>query len=151
MAGQGTQVGYRFEQLGRILRATDDSPRLGVCFDTCHAFAAGYELRTPDGYEATLDAFEAQIGLARLRLLHLNDSEGGLGSRVDRHGHIGAGALGCDGFARLLNDSRLAGLAGVLETDPAPDLQGHREDLARLRGLLPNTRHQAAHTSASPG
>jgi hypothetical protein len=115
MAGQGTQVGYRFEQLGRLLRATGDSPRLGVCFDTCHAFAAGYELRTPYGYEATLEAFEAQIGLARLR---------------------------------LLNDSRLAGLAGVLETDPAPDVQGHREDLARLRGLLSSTRDQHAQVQA---
>jgi deoxyribonuclease-4 len=135
MAGQGTQIGYRFEQLGEVLRQVAQDERVGICLDTAHVFAAGYDLRTLAGYEATLAAFEAHIGLARLRLVHLNDSAGGLGSRLDRHAHIGAGALGLDSFAHLLHDRRLTEMAGILETEPGSDLQGHRDDLTCLRRL----------------
>ncbi len=135
-AGQGTQIGYRFAQLGEILRQVAQEERMGICLDTAHVFAAGYELRTPAGYAATLAAFEADIGLERLRLVHLNDSAGRVGSHLDRHAHIGAGALGLDSFARLLHDPSVTDVAGILETEPGPDLQGHRDDLACLRQLV---------------
>jgi deoxyribonuclease-4 len=136
MAGPGTQIGYRFVQLGEILRQVSQEERMGICLDTAHVFAAGYDLGTPAGYAATLAAFEADVGLERLWLVHLNDSAGELGSHLDRHAHIGAGALGLDSFARLLHDPRLTDVAGILETEPGPDLQGHRDDLACLRRLV---------------
>jgi deoxyribonuclease-4 len=116
-AGQGTAVGYRFEHLASLLDALREyRERLGVCLDTCHLVAAGYELATPEGYRRTLDAFEATIGLSRLKVVHLNDSKGALGSRRDRHEHIGRGHVGRAGFWRLLHDPRLAHLPMVIET-----------------------------------
>jgi len=109
--------------------------RLGICLDTCHVFAAGYELRTPEGYAATMDAFERVIGLDRLKALHLNDSRGMLGSRKDRHEHIGKGHIGLQGFRHVLTDPRLAVVPGLLETPKSDDLHEDRENLAVLRSL----------------
>jgi deoxyribonuclease-4 len=110
--------------------------RLGICFDTAHAFAAGYELRTREGYEATWTEFAEELGLDRLMAVHLNDSKKDLGSRVDRHEHIGQGQLGLEPFRFLLNDARFRGLPMTLETDKGPDLAEDRENLALLRSLI---------------
>jgi len=134
-AGQGTKLGYRFEQLAWLLNHTPGGERLGICLDTCHVFAAGYELRTPEGYAATMDAFERVIGLDRLKALHLNDSRGMLGSRKDRHEHIGKGHIGLQGFRHVLTDPRLAVVPGLLETPKSDDLHEDRENLAVLRSL----------------
>jgi deoxyribonuclease-4 len=135
-AGQGTNLGHRFEQLAWLIAHTPQGERLGVCLDTCHAFAAGYELRTPKGYTATMAEFERVVGLERLKALHLNDSKGGLGSRKDRHEHIGRGAIGLEGFRHVLNDPRLDGLLAFLETPKSDDLHEDRENLAVLRSLI---------------
>lgn len=135
-AGQGTNLGYRFEHLGWLLEHTPTGERMGVCLDTCHIFAAGYELRTPEGYAATMEAFDRIVGLQRLLALHLNDSKGGLGSRKDRHEHIGKGHIGLEGFRHVLNDSRLANLPGLLETPKSDDLHEDRENLVVLRSLV---------------
>ncbi len=134
-AGQGTNLGYRFEHLAWLLEHTPQGERLGVCYDTCHVFAAGYEIRTPEGYRETMDAFDAIIGLERLKVVHLNDSKGDLGSRKDRHAHIGQGKLGLEAFRLLLNDERLAELPGLLETPKSADLHEDIENLRVLRSL----------------
>ncbi|RLC96865.1 MAG: deoxyribonuclease IV [Chloroflexi bacterium] len=134
-AGQGTNMGYNFEQLAWLLEHTPQGERLGICLDTCHVFAAGYELRTPAGYDETMMAFEQIIGLERLKALHLNDSKNELGSRKDRHEHIGKGHIGLEGFRLLLNDPRLTDLPGLLETPKSDDLHEDRENLALLRSL----------------
>jgi deoxyribonuclease-4 len=135
-AGQGTSLGHTFEQLARIMEQTPEGERLGVCLDTCHVFAAGYELRTEEGYAATIEAFDGAIGLGRLKALHLNDTKGELGNRKDRHEHIGKGHIGLEGFRNLLNDSRLDHLPGFLETPKGEDLQEDRENLKVLRSLV---------------
>jgi deoxyribonuclease-4 len=135
-AGQGSGLGHRFEHLAWLMEHAPEGERLGVCFDTCHAFAAGYELRTPEGYAATIEEFERVVGLERLKAIHLNDSKGDLGNRKDRHEHIGQGHIGLEGFRHVLNDSRLAGLPGLLETPKGQDLAEDRQNLAVLRGLL---------------
>jgi len=135
-AGQGTNLGYTFEQLAWLLEHTPQGERLGVCLDTCHVFAAGYELRTPQGYAATMAAFDRTVGLERLHAVHLNDSKYGLGSRKDRHEHIGKGFLGLEAFRLMLNDPRLARLPGLLETPKSDDLREDRENLAVLRSLV---------------
>ena len=135
-AGQGDHLGYTFEQLRAMIDGVQEPERLGVCFDTAHAFAAGYELRHREGYEATWAAFDAVLGLDRLRAIHLNDSKKGLGSRVDRHEHIGKGMLGLEPFRFLVNDARFRGLPMVLETDKGPDLVEDKENLAVLRSLI---------------
>jgi deoxyribonuclease-4 len=134
-AGQGTNLGYRFEQLAWVLEHTPQGERLGICLDTCHVFAAGYELRTSEGYAATMEAFDRIVGLERLLALHLNDSKGDLGSRKDRHAHIGEGYIGLEGFRHVINDPRLAHLPGLLETPKSNDLHEDRENLAVLRSL----------------
>ena len=134
-AGQGTALGRTFEELAGIIELVEDKGRVGVCFDTCHAFAAGYELRDQPGYEATMAAFDATIGLDRLRAFHLNDSKKGLGSRVDRHAGIGDGELGTDAFGFVLGDPRFAGLPGILETPKGDDGEEDRRNLATLRAL----------------
>jgi deoxyribonuclease-4 len=134
-AGQGTRLGYRFEHLAWLLDQTPQGERLGICLDTCHVFAAGYELRTPEGYAATMRAFDRVIGLDRLEAIHLNDSKGELGSWKDRHEHIGKGHIGLQGFRHVLNDTRLARLPGILETPKSDDLHEDRENLAVLRRL----------------
>jgi deoxyribonuclease-4 len=135
-AGQGSSLGYTFEQLARIIDLAPQGERLGVCLDTCHIFAAGYELRTAEGYAATMDAFDRTIGLERLQALHLNDSKGELGERKDRHEHIGKGHIGLEGFRNVVNDPRLAGLPGLLETPKGEDLEEDRENLRVLRALV---------------
>jgi deoxyribonuclease-4 len=135
-AGQGSGLGYSFEHLAWLMERAPEGERLGVCFDTCHVFAAGYELRTPEGYAATMNNFDRVIGLKRLKAIHLSDSKGDLGSRKDRHEHIGKGHIGLQGFRHVLNDPRLAGLLGLLETPKSADLHEDRENLAVLRGLV---------------
>ena len=135
-AGQGSSLGHTFEQLARIVEQTPEGERLGVCLDTCHVFAAGYELRTEEGYAATMEAFDRAIGLDRLKAVHLNDTKGELGNRKDRHEHIGKGQIGLDGFRNLVNDPRLAHLPGLLETPKGKDLEEDRENLKVLRSLV---------------
>jgi deoxyribonuclease IV len=115
-AGQGTNLGHRFEHLAAILDRVGGSPRVGVCLDTCHLLTAGYDLCSPEGYEATFRQFDRIVGLDRIRVFHLNDSKKPCGSRIDRHEHIGKGCLGLEPFRRLLNDARFRGLPMLLET-----------------------------------
>lgn len=135
-AGQGTNLGSRFEHLAWILEHARSTDRLAVCFDTCHALAAGYELRDERSFNATFAEFDRLIGLDRLLAFHLNDSKYGLGSRKDRHEHIGQGELGLAAFRFLLNDRRFAGLPMVLETPKGEDLAEDRENLSVLRSLI---------------
>jgi deoxyribonuclease-4 len=135
-AGQGDHLGYTFGQIGAMIEGTAAPARLGVCFDTAHAFAAGYELRTEEGYEATWAEFDEVLGLERLKAIHLNDSKRELGSRVDRHEHIGQGELGLEAFRLLLNDARFHGIPMTLETEKGPDLEEDRENLRVLRSLI---------------
>lgn len=128
-AGQGTNLGHRFEHLAAILDRVGRSPRVGVCLDTCHLLTAGYDLCSEDGYEDTFRQFTEILGLDRLRLFHLNDSKKPCGSRVDRHEHIGKGCLGLDPFRRLLNDPRFADLPMVLETPKLESAHSRRRDV----------------------
>ncbi|HEX4823372.1 MAG TPA: deoxyribonuclease IV [Candidatus Polarisedimenticolaceae bacterium] len=135
-AGQGNTLGARPEELAEILRGAGDDDRLGVCFDTCHALASGFDLRAKDGYERTMDAFGTTVGLGRIRGIHLNDSQGDLGSRRDRHEHIGQGKIGLEGFRLILNDPRFASVPMVLETPKDDDLAEDRMNLGVLRSLV---------------
>ncbi|HKA53024.1 MAG TPA: deoxyribonuclease IV, partial [Candidatus Binatia bacterium] len=135
-AGQGSNLGYTFQQVRQIIDATTAPEHLRVCFDTEHAFAAGYDLRTAEGYERTFAEFDEAIGLNLLVAFHLNDAKKDLGCRVDRHEHIGKGFLGLGAFRRLLNDRRFWGLPMCLETPKSDDCHEDRENLATLRGLL---------------
>jgi deoxyribonuclease-4 len=135
-AGQGTQIGWRFADLGRLCGDTRDGERLRVCLDTQHAFAAGYDLRTAPGYAAAMAELDAAVGPGRVVALHLNDAQRGLGARVDRHEHIGAGALGLRAFRRVLRDARFRGLPMCIETPKGDDLAEDRRNLATLRRLL---------------
>ena len=133
-AGQGTVVGNTFEQIAEVIRQSSYPDRLGMCLDTCHAFAAGYDFRTREGYDAVLGTIEETVGVARLRAFHLNDSKGDLNSRVDRHENIGKGRLGREAFRFLVNDDRFRELPGCLEY-PGTDA-GYRRNLKVLRSLL---------------
>ena len=135
-AGMGTALGSRLAELGWLLGRSRFPHNLGVCIDTCHLFAAGYDLRDAVAYERTMAELEQEVGLARVHFVHLNDSKKGLGSRVDRHEHIGRGEIGDEGFRLLLNDPRFARHPMTLETPKGDDLAEDRENLARLRGLL---------------
>lgn len=135
-AGQGSVLGSRLEQLAAIRALAASRNRLAVCLDTCHAFAAGYEVGTAAGVEAFLEEVERTVGLARVEGVHLNDSAGERGSRRDRHASIGEGRIGLAGFRRLLVEPRLAAVPMVLETPLGDDELGHARDLARLRELL---------------
>jgi len=135
-AGQGTTLGASFVELASIIAASRHPKRLGVCFDTCHAFAAGHELRTAKGYTATFAEFDQVIGLERLRFFHLNDAIKGLGSHLDRHTHIGQGEIGLDGFRLLMNDPRFAHHPMVLETPKDEQLTEDIANLRTLRGLM---------------
>ena len=138
-AGQGTVLGWRFEQLARIMEGVRQPERVAVCVDTCHILAAGYDIRTPEGYAATFDEFERLIGLDRIKAFHLNDSLKDLGSRVDRHTHIGEGFVGLEAFRLLVNDSRFASLPMVIETPKGEDMAEDVQNLTLLRSLVEPT------------
>ena len=131
-AGQGSALGWRFEQLAQLLTETARPERTGICLDTCHMFAAGYDIRTTAAYEEVMRAFDDTVGIERLRAVHANDAKKPLGSRVDRHERLGEGQIGREGFSLLINDPRMADIPIVVET---PDLDRHKEDLEFLRGL----------------
>jgi deoxyribonuclease-4 len=135
-AGQGTGLGSSFEELAFVLQNSKYPELLGVCVDTCHIFAAGYELRTEEGYNTTIAALGKVVGIDNVLFFHLNDSKKELGSRVDRHEHIGKGAIGLNGFRNLLNDSRFKGLPMTLETPKSVNLAEDRENLRVLRSLF---------------
>jgi len=143
-AGQGTALGATFEQLASIVAKMNDHPRVGVCLDTCHLVAAGYDIASPEGYASTFAQFARLVGFDRLNVFHLNDSKKPLGSRVDRHEHIGKGFVGLDAFRRIVNDRRFRGLPMLLET---PKVEGRsptkievdpfdEKNLNTLRGLV---------------
>jgi len=127
-AGQGNCVGYRFEHIAAIMEGLAQPDRFGVCLDTCHIFAAGYDIRTPETYAATMQEFDDIIGIDKLLAIHLNDSKRDFGTRVDRHEHIGEGFLGRDAFANVVNDSRLADIPCILETPKGLDENGRDWD-----------------------
>lgn len=138
-AGQGSTLGYRFEEIAAIMRAVDDQSRVAVCVDTCHVFAAGYDISTEKGYEETMEEFDATIGTERILLFHLNDSKAALGSRVDRHEHIGKGRIGETAFRMLMADPRFRDTPMVLETPKGKDLREDVENLALLRSFVGNS------------
>ena len=135
-AGQGTNLGSTFEEISFIIGESQHGNRLGVCFDTSHAFAAGYDLRTRATYEETFSQFDRIIGLERLKFFHINDSKRPLGSRVDRHEHIGKGEIGLAGFRLLLNDPRFRDHPMVLETPKGKELKVDKANLRVLRSLI---------------
>ena len=134
-AGGGRSLAARVEDLEEYLAAVDGHPRLGVCFDTCHAWAAGHDLAAPGGLTATLDALVEAVGPHRLRLVHANDSKDGCGSLRDRHENIGAGTLGKAAFAELVRHPAVRGVPLIVETPSPPDSSGHAADIAFLRAL----------------
>jgi deoxyribonuclease-4 len=141
-AGAGTHLGYRFEHIAYLLEHGGAADRLGVCFDTCHTFAAGYDIRTPDAYAATMADFDRIVGLDQIKFFHFNDSKNDLGTRKDRHEHIGRGAIGLSGFASFVNDPRWSEHPAYLETpkteedDEGNEVQMDPVNLAALRDLV---------------
>lgn len=136
-AGQGTSLGYSFGQLAAIIAGVEEKERVGVCVDTCHALGAGYDFRTPAGYAAMMDEIEATIGLSTVKCWHFNDSKFDVGSRKDRHTHIGEGFVGLNGFRHILNDLRWDGIGMLLETPKDEDGDGNdARNLATLVGLV---------------
>lgn len=135
-AGQGTAIGHRFEQLRAIIDLVEERERMAVCLDTCHVFAAGYDITTEKGWETTFREFDDTIGLRRLAAIHVNDSKKGLGSRVDRHDHIGRGAIGTTAFRMLMNDPRLTIVPKILETEKSEDMHEDVENMKILRSLI---------------
>ncbi len=136
MAGQGTTMGRSLQELRAIMELVDDRSRVGVCLDTCHIYAGGYDLRTADAYEQFMDQVELEIGLNQICVWHLNDSKGKLGSHLDRHTHIGDGEIGRDGFGYILNDPRWEDTPMLLETPKEDALDEDRMNLARLVALV---------------
>lgn len=137
-AGTGRTLGHTFEQLATIMHLAGDPKRITACVDTCHIFAAGYELRTQRGYDSTWNAFDAAVGRARLIAIHVNDSKGEIGSRVDRHEHLGRGKIGKAGFQLLMRDEHLTMIPFFLETPKDDDaIRNDRKNLAFLRALIP--------------
>lgn len=136
MAGQGTTLGRNLGQLRAVIDLVQESARVGVCLDTCHAFAAGYDIQSAEGYAAFMDELDREIGPARVGCWHFNDSKGALGSHVDRHVHIGEGEIGDAGFRHILNDPRWDGIAMLLETPKEDDLVDDVRNLAHLVELV---------------
>ncbi len=136
-AGQGTNLGSRFGELASILEDSGYTDRMGVCFDTCHAFAAGYDLRTPESCEEVFDRFDELIGRDNIRFFHLNDCKEGLGANKDRHDHIGKGNIGLEGFKFIINDARFSTVPKVIETpkDDDPDFTLDVMNIELLRSL----------------
>ncbi|MDZ7766566.1 MAG: deoxyribonuclease IV [Melioribacteraceae bacterium] len=135
-AGQGTNLGYTFEQLRKIIDMVDDKERMCVCIDTAHIFAAGYDIKSKEGYKKTMKEFDHIIGLDLLKCFHMNDSKKELGSRVDRHEHIGKGFIGKEGFSNIMNDKKIAHIPKVLETPKGKDMMEDIENLNVLKGLI---------------
>jgi deoxyribonuclease-4 len=135
-AGQGSCLGFRFEHLADILERIDDAERVGICLDTCHLFAAGYDIRTEKDYRSTIREFNRLVGIDSIRAFHVNDSKRDLGSRVDRHCHIGQGYMGLEAFRCLVNDRRFTKIPKILETPKGPDLEEDRMNLATLESLV---------------
>ena len=134
-AGAGGEIATGFEELQELIDSVEDQDRVGICFDTCHAFAAGYDLSSRDGWEKTLGELDRILGMEKLKLFHLNDALAGLGSRRDRHEHIGAGNIGLSGFEYLVNNPQLNKLPGILET-PQKSEMDDLKNLATLRNLV---------------
>ena len=134
-AGQGSALGRTFEELARMIELCRAGDRLGVCFDTCHAFAAGYDVRTRSAFDGTFERFDRVIGLERLKVFHVNDSLRGLGSGVDRHAHIASGSIGREAFSLLVNDGRFLDRPMILETPKDALGRNDRRNLALLRSL----------------
>jgi deoxyribonuclease-4 len=134
-AGQGTEIGYNFGQIKKIIEGVEENQRLGICLDTAHSFEAGYDLSNREGIERTLESFDQTIGLRRLHLLHLNDSKTSLGSRKDRHWHIGEGCIGLEGFRHLINHPLLSHLPGIMET-PRKDTVEDLKNMKVIRSLV---------------
>ncbi len=135
-AGQGTVLGYEFDQLSAIIDRVDGKERIGVCYDTCHTFTAGLDIRTPEAYAGTFESFDSAIGLERLRAFHLNDSARPFASRKDRHAQIGDGEIGLEAFRMLVNDARFSDIPGYLETPPLENGdRGYRRNIDLLRSL----------------
>ena len=134
-AGQGTEIGYKFEQIKKIIDQVEQNQRMGVCLDTAHSFEAGYDLSKKEGIERTLESFDQMIGLKRLHLLHLNDSKTPLGSRKDRHWHIGEGYIGLEGFRYLIHHPLLQHLPGIMET-PRKDTVEDLKNMKVIRNLV---------------
>jgi deoxyribonuclease-4 len=134
-AGQGTEIGYTFEQLKRIINGIDEEKRIGICLDAAHCFEAGYDLSKKEGIESTLESFDRTIGLKRLHLLHLNDSKTPLGSRKDRHWHIGEGYIGKEGYRHLINHPSIRNLPGIMET-PRKDTVEDLKNMRVIRSLM---------------
>jgi len=150
-AGAGNTLGGRFEQLAEILDRLDRPRRFGVCLDTCHIFAAGYDIRTPIAYRQTMDRFDRVIGLARLAAVHVNDSRGQCGSHLDRHVHIGQGRIGRSGFANFLRDRRLAEVPMILETPKGTDPRGRDYDQINAKTLRTLARHREGRSGGRSG
>ena len=146
-AGQGNSIGHKFEQLAEIIEGVKRQDRVGVCFDTCHSFAAGYDMRSNRAYLNTFKYFDEVIGLGRLRAFHLNDSLRGLGSRIDRHTHIGKGELGLEAFSHLMNDERFLDRPMILETPKGPEMKEDIRNLRILRGLRKTKKAKPARRS----
>jgi len=142
MAGQGTELGYSFEQLARMLEQVKDPNRFGICFDTCHVFAAGYGIGTYEGYERTIERLDKIIGIKRVQTFHLNDSKKGLGSHIDRHASIGEGILGLKCFHAIVQDSRFVGIPKILEIPEREEKSQQNLDL--LKKLQTLTRKEIA-------
>ena len=135
-AGAGKHLGYRFEQLGAIRERCAQPERVGICFDTCHVLASGYDFRNTEDYTDMMQAFDEYVGLEQIKCFHFNDSKFDLGSRKDRHDHIGQGYVGLDAFDLIINDPRFANVPMVLETPKSKDMHEDVENLAVLRGLV---------------
>ena len=136
MAGQGSVLGRSLQELRAVIELVEDQSRVGVCLDTCHAFAAGYDLRSADAYEQFMDQVELEIGRHTVKVWHFNDSKGALGSNLDRHTHIGDGQIGVEAFRYILNDPRWQGVAMLLETPKEETLEEDAMNLARLVALV---------------
>jgi deoxyribonuclease IV len=134
-AGQGSALGYRFEHLRAIIDLVEGKHRMAVCLDTCHLLAAGYDIRTQAGWEKTMGDFVDVVGIHRLVVVHVNDSKKNLGSRVDRHEHIGKGQIGLEGFRAMMNDPRLVDVPKILETPKSEDMHEDLENMGVLRSL----------------
>lgn len=136
-AGQGSNIGYRFEQIAEIMNLVENKRRAGTCFDTCHVFAAGYDIRDRESYEETWKRFDEALGIKNLLVIHMNDSKRGLGSRIDRHEHIGKGEIGLEGFRLFMNDARWESIPKILETPKEGNkLKLDRMNLKTLKGLI---------------